>query len=166
MYRHVFILSGALDTIRQEVRRTPFLKETGGPMVGYVSTDEAVVVTHAAGPGPLGKRGYFSVLIDGRYATQFCNRAGQEFNGCFYYVGDWHCHRGWSLKPSHDDLKAMRVMAAYVGCPMKRPISLIYRYYPEEYRAYTLNSAGRLEPTPVSELAEVPYILHSRKLLK
>lgn len=156
IYRHVFILSSALDTIRQEVRRTPLLKETGGPLVGYISTDEAVVVTHAAGPGPRGKRGYFSVLIDGRYATQFCNQVEQQSNGRFYYVGDWHCHPGWSLRPSREDVKAMRVMAAYVGCPIKHPISVIYRYYLEEYRAYTLNSSGQLEPTPVSELAEVP----------
>lgn len=156
IYRHVFIVRGVTDTIRQEVRQAPFGKETGGPLVGYISTDGALVVTHAAGPGPKAKLNHWSVTIDGRHAQDFCSRINRESRGRYDYVGDWHRHPGWSLHTSDDDVRAMRTIAAWEHCPVKHPISLIYRSFREKYVVYVLNSHGQLQYVPASEIDKVP----------
>jgi integrative and conjugative element protein (TIGR02256 family) len=155
IYRHVFIVESVLATIRREVRRAR-LTETGGPLVGYVSDDQALVVTHAAGPGPRAKLRPFSVLIDGRHAQQFCDRMSRRTEGRIDYVGDWHRHLGWSLKASSDDLRAMRKVAAFEYCPITNPASLIYRSLPEGYNIYVLNERNLLEAFPLSLLRSVP----------
>jgi integrative and conjugative element protein (TIGR02256 family) len=155
IYRHVFIVQSVLTTIRKEVRRARFT-ETGGPLVGYVSEDQALVVTHASGPGPRAKLGPFSVLVDGRHAQRFCDRMSQRTEGRIDYVGDWHRHLGWSLKASSDDLRAMRKVAAFEYCPIKNPASLIYRSLPEGYNIYVLNERNLLESSPHSLLTSVP----------
>jgi integrative and conjugative element protein (TIGR02256 family) len=155
IYRHVFIVQSVLTTIRREVRRARFT-ETGGPMVGYVSEDRALVVTHAAGPGPRAKLSTFSVLIDGSHAQQFCERISRRTDGRIDYVGDWHRHLGWSLNASNDDRRAMREMAAFEYCPITNPASLIYRSLPEGYRIYVLNDQQRLQAQPLTLLTSIP----------
>ena len=158
IYRHVFIVQSVLTTIRREVRRARFT-ETGGPFVGYVSEDQALVVTHAAGPGPRAKLSPFSVLIDGKYAQRFCDRISRRTEGRIDYVGDWHRHLGWSLKASNDDLRAMKKMAAFEYCPVTNPASLIYRSFPEGHNIYVLNDEGLFESYPLSLLTSVPQCL-------
>lgn len=156
IYRHVFIVRSVIDTIRKEVRQTPYGKETGGPLVGYISTDSALVVTHAAGPGPKAKLDYASVTIDGQHAQDYCSRINRESKGLFDYVGDWHRHPGWSLRASDDDARAMRTIAAWEYCPVKYPISLVYRSFREKYVVYVLNARGQLQYVPTTEIDKVP----------
>jgi integrative and conjugative element protein (TIGR02256 family) len=155
IYRHVFIVRSALATIRKEVRRARFT-ETGGPLTGYISEDHALVVTHAAGPGPRATLRPFSVVIDGTHAQQFCDKVRRRTGGRLDYVGDWHRHLGWSLKASPDDRDAMRTMAAFDYCPVRNPASLIYRSLPEDYVVYILNDKKMLEANPVSVLKAIP----------
>jgi integrative and conjugative element protein (TIGR02256 family) len=157
IYRHIFIVQSVLTTIRKEVRRARFT-ETGGPLAGYVSEDRALVVTHAAGPGPRAKLNPFSVVIDGKYAQQFCDRVNRRTDGRIDYVGDWHRHLGWSLKASTDDLSAMRDMAAFEHCPIANPVSLIYRRGPEGYVIYVLNEENFLEACPSTLLNTIPHL--------
>lgn len=157
IYRHIFIVRSVLTTIRKEVRRARFT-ETGGPLTGYVSDDQALVITHAAGPGPRAKLTPLSVLIDGKHAQQFCDRINRGTDGRIDYVGDWHRHLGWSLKASIDDLSAMRAMAAFEHCPIANPISLIYRRRPEAYTIYVLNDESILEACPSTSLKDFHHL--------
>ena len=155
IYRHVFIVEAVMEFFRAESRRVGW-RETGGPLTGYVSTDGAVVVTHAGGPGPRAVLGFTNVQIDGEHATEFCDRIYQESEGCFDYIGDWHRHVAWSLKPSPLDEQAMRDIAASGSCSLDAPLSVIYRRIPEGVRAYALSANGRLMPVPVSTLSSIP----------
>ncbi len=155
IYRHVFVVASVLHTIRREVRRAPFT-ETGGPLVGYISADDALVVTHASGPGPRAEHARHSVLIDGQHAQQFCDHLWHESDGRLDYVGDWHRHPGWSLTPSQHDIVAMCTVAAFEHCPIPHPISLIYRRWPPALRVYVLNNERDLELAPWSLLSEIP----------
>ena len=154
-YRHVFIVEKVLEVFRAESQRVGWL-ETGGPLAGYLSTDGAVVITHAGGPGPRAVLGHFSVQLDGEHATAFCDRIYRESQGSFDYIGDWHRHVAWSLKPSPSDEEAMREVVTSGSCSLEAPVSIIYRKTPEGLCAYLLGGNGRLLPIPVSLLSAIP----------
>jgi hypothetical protein len=56
--------------INDEIRRSTWF-ETGGAPPGYGSTDNALVITHASGPGPRAIKRPWSITVDGAYTTQF-----------------------------------------------------------------------------------------------
>lgn len=155
IYRHVFTVGTVLQAIRREVQRAWFV-ETGGPLVGYVSVDDALVVTHAGGPGPRAVRQRHSVLIDGRHAQVFCDTSRRESAGRLDYVGDWHRHPGWSLAPSRYDVEAMQTVARFEHCPIRNPVSLIYRRWPEKYTVFVLDDEGNLVPAPCTLIPAIP----------
>lgn len=155
LYRHVFLVEAVLNTFRSEARRAGW-RETGGPLVGYLSDDGAVVVTGAGGPGPKAQRRLTSVQIDGRHATLFCSQIYNQSNGSFDYIGDWHLHTLLSLKPSESDEQAMSQMALSGSCLLEAPISVIYRRLPESMAVYVLNANGRLCGVSHSLIDSVP----------
>ena len=155
MYRHIFVVRGVLETIRRETE-TALCRETGGPLVGYVSRDGALVVTDAGGPGPRAKLTPLSVTIDGQSATAFCDNIERNSGGSLYYVGDWHRHVGIALKPSDRDISTMRAMAVHESCPLRSPISLIYRVWPRRYTVYVVSEERGLVPLPSTPIAEIP----------
>lgn len=155
IYRHVFVVWSVIDTIRHEVRRAGH-KETGGPLVGYISEDGALIATHAAGPGKRGRLYRTSVFIDGAQAQAFCDAKYRESDGSLDYVGDWHRHPAQSLQASVRDAVAMQTVAALESCPLRHPISLIYRSAPEAFAVYVLNDNGDLDPVSASALDEIP----------
>jgi integrative and conjugative element protein (TIGR02256 family) len=144
-----------LNIFRSESRRGGS-RETGGPLVGYLSDDGAVVVTGAGGPGPRAQRRVTSVQIDGRHATSFCSQIYEESNGLFDYIGDWHRHTLWSLKPSKSDEQAMLEVALSGSCLLEAPISLIYRRLPESMIVYVLTTKGRLCTVSHSLIDSIP----------
>ena len=143
-YCRAFILESALADILKEANR--FLsKETGGPLCGYVSEDNAIVITHAAGPGKKAIRKMFSVTICGESAQKFCDEIFRRSSGFFDYVGDWHSHIGCSVRYSPPDVDAMVMMASFIHSPTKNPISLIYSRITGKFALYALNGSGHLE---------------------
>jgi integrative and conjugative element protein (TIGR02256 family) len=134
-YRAIFVVPSVLDSIRHEVSRAK-RKETGGSLVGYLSADNAVVVTHASGPGPRAELAYDSVLVDGTFSSEFTNRIFAQSGGRLDYIGDWHRHPCWSLASSRRDVDAMRDVAESRCCSISHPISIIYRHFPEKLVAY------------------------------
>lgn len=153
IYRYALVLEDVLRAIRGEVRRARF-RETGGPLVGYVTRDGALFITHAGSPGPRAQLALRSVLIDGVTAQDFCAKVHRESSGRLDYVGDWHRHVGLSLMPSRLDRDAIRQMAAFEHCPVRYPSSLVYRSFPEKYAVYVLNPLGELELVESSTIAK------------
>ena len=155
MYRHVFVFTTVLDAIRREVRKVGLFRETGGALLGYQSEDNALVVSHASGPGPHSELKACSVLIDGEFTTAFANRIHGETLGKVDYVGDWHRHPGWSLRHSSADLEAMMTVADSGAILVPFPISIIYRRVPERTVCYVLQDRAFIE-TNVSMIAPIP----------
>jgi integrative and conjugative element protein (TIGR02256 family) len=118
--------------------------ETGGPLVGYVSKDGTMVVADAGAPGPRAKLERYSVTIDGEHAQRFCGQINRESEGLMDYVGDWHKHTGISLRPSKQDVSAMKIMADFEFSPTRHPISLIYRKWPQALQIYVWDGSGGL----------------------
>lgn len=123
----------ALVVIRQEMENHNGI-ETGGPLVGFIE-GEKVVVTNAAGPGPNGICKKDSVIIDGKYATDFCFKYQQSSNGSLYYVGDWHVHPINFLYLSKKDIKSAITMLNDNVCIVPYFLSVIfYKQYIKSYR--------------------------------
>jgi len=135
-YRNIYVCTAVLQAVRKEVRKIKF-KETGGPLVGYISKDLDLVIVNAGGPGPRAKHSIYYVIIDGEYAQNYCQKAFASSEGIVDYVGDWHRHIYPSIRPSSDDLEAMLTMADFCqeGFPL---VSLIYRKTPEKVTLFTL----------------------------
>jgi integrative and conjugative element protein (TIGR02256 family) len=142
-FDQVLVLAEALSVIRAESRNVRRV-ETGGPLVGYVSEKNSLIVTNGTGPGPKAKLERYSVTIDGEHAQRFCDRMRLLSHGRIDYVGDWHRHPGLSLNPSEHDVSAMRTMAAFEYSPTRHPISLIYRRCPEAFKIYVWDTSGSL----------------------
>ena len=155
IYRHVFVVETVLNIFRGESRRAGW-RETGGPLVGYLSDDGAVVITGAGGPGPKAQRRLTSVEIDGRHATSFCSHIYHQSNGSLDYIGDWHRHTLWSLQPSKSDEEAMLQVVLSGSCSLEAPISLIYRRLPESMIVYVLTMKGRLCAVPHTLIDSIP----------
>lgn len=142
-FNRVIISAKCLSVIKAESRKS-WCVETGGPLVGRVTDDEVLVVIDAAGPGPKATLERFSVTIDGAYAQKFCDKIHRESQGQVDYVGDWHKHPGISLNPSDHDITAMKTMANFEFSTTERPISLIYRRWPQAYQVYVWDGSGSL----------------------
>ncbi len=158
IYRHAFILESALAALIAEARRYRF-KESGGPLAGYVSEDDAVVVTHAAGPGRKGVRGLLGVTISGEHAQAFCDDVWRRSGGLFDYVGDWHSHIGFSVRNSASDVIALREMAVHCSSRPTNPVSpvsLILSRPTLRFAVYAFDDDGMFEEIPCSLLGKVP----------
>ncbi|MFZ5497271.1 MAG: Mov34/MPN/PAD-1 family protein [Verrucomicrobiota bacterium] len=109
--RHAFITDDAFRVISMIAARRG-ANETGGPLVGYASTDHALVIVDVAGPGPQGICLPNSVTIDGAYATAFCANASHISSGQHHYLGDWHVHNADNAEPSPRDFVALKKLPA------------------------------------------------------
>lgn len=105
--RHVFLSDHAFSLVEGLAAKRG-RNEVGGPMIGYMTVDHALIITEVTGPGPRGECRPASVLIDGAFATAFCEREAQRSGGQLQYVGDWHIHSGDDATPSPTDFKALR----------------------------------------------------------
>jgi len=146
-FKRVIVLHKCISVIRAESRKAWGI-ETGGPLVGYRTKDAELVVSGACGPGPNSKMERYTVIIDGVHAQKFCDQMLQDSDGLIDYVGDWHKHPGFSLKPSGQDALAMKTMADFEYSPTKYPISLIYRALPEAFHVYVWDGSGSLIRIP------------------
>ena len=154
MYRHVFLTASAIQAIQDETRQTVWV-ETGGAFAGYVSAENALVVTHASGPGPRAIRRPWSITVDGAYTTAYCNQIYDASDGRLDYIGDWHLHLGWSTAYSNGDLDAMRTIAASGACAAPSPVSLIYSRRLDALVVYGYPD-GKLTPINASSIPGIP----------
>ena len=135
------------STTNREMRKT-CMTETGGALVGHLDGHH-LVVTNASGPGPRAELRLRSVEIDGEHAERFCATARSKTNGLDDYVGDWHCHVGYSLRPSRLDYEAMKIMAEFAFSPTSHPVSLIWSKWSGKVRAYCYDGTDTLKEVSV-----------------
>lgn len=156
IYKRVVLTNGVVRKMQAEGSRYCF-QETGGPLVGYVDSKHNVVVVDAGGPGPRARHRFRSVTIDGKAATEFCDRWRERSSGSFDYIGDWHTHVGRSVLPSEDDRKALVDMQDFTSFPSSPPISIILSRRTWGRGAYVL-AGDALTPLPIEIISDA--VLH------
>jgi len=139
MIELIVIENSVVSIAKREMRRAKFT-ETGGALVGHLEGHH-LVITSASGPGPRAELRMRSVLIDGEHATRFCARVRSQTDGADDYVGDWHCHLGYSLEPSELDYDAMKTMATFESATNVNPVSVIWSKWSGKLRAYYFDDA-------------------------
>lgn len=132
--KRVCIGPTALEKIHALVKSSG-VREIGGPMVGYVTHENELVITDVSGPGLKGRRMPFNVTVDGEHAERFCDRAFRDSGGKLDFVGDWHSHPSICIRPSEGDRLAMKLLAETPGL-VPNPVSLIYSSRLRTFRIY------------------------------
>lgn len=142
-YRRAVLLESVYLKIISLIKPVWF-RETGGALVGYVNDRREVIVTDACGPGPRAVSQLFSIKIDGEYTGDFCNEIFRKSNGLYDYIGDWHCHPSFYIRPSEVDQLAMVELSEIKGLP-DFPISVIFSRFSWKFKSYYLNQDKELE---------------------
>lgn len=147
MIELVVVEKRVFSTTSREMRKA-CMTETGGALVGH-RNGHHLVVTGASGPGRRAELRLSSVEIDGAHAERFCATARAKTNGVDDYVGDWHCHLGYSLQPSRLDYEAMKTMAEFEFGPTSHPVSLIWSKWSGKVHAYYYDGTKTLKEVRV-----------------
>lgn len=120
-----------------------WFRETGGALVGYLNDSREVIITDACGPGPRAESQLLSIKIDGEYTGNFCNEVFRKSNGRYDYIGDWHCHPSFYIRPSEMDRLTMVELSEVEGLP-DFPISVIFSRFTRGFEVYYLNREKKL----------------------
>lgn len=108
MTKAYYISNKALDSIHRECRHHPDT-ETGGILVGFrpdgsVPNEDAVVITHATGPGPESQMSSGHFVKDTPYLQRELEILFQYHQ--VNYLGVWHKHPASHSTPSSGDVAA------------------------------------------------------------
>ncbi|WP_199191771.1 Mov34/MPN/PAD-1 family protein [Amycolatopsis sp. CA-126428] len=101
--RQVRLADVAARTIVREVGAASDGRETGGILLGDISTDGVADVRHAGDPGPAAVRTPASFLRDRAHAQQLADTAF-EADGSIW-IGEWHTHPTTEPVPSKTDIE-------------------------------------------------------------
>lgn len=142
MFKSVVLQGAVAASIAREMAKVA-ITETGGALAGHIDGDR-LIVTSASGPGSRAELRMRSVLIDGEHAQRFCDNVRARTNGKDDYVGDWHCHLGYSLRPSDLDYDAMRTMATFEFTPTTTPVSIIWSKWSRNVHAFYYDGSPKL----------------------
>jgi integrative and conjugative element protein (TIGR02256 family) len=103
----IYLCISAFEAIRTEAALWSGA-ETGGILGGYEMPD-AVVITHATGPGPNCRRSMHSIVLDTAYLQEQTDRFAELD---LQYQGSWHTHPTTGLlRPSPTDRRLLRAGA-------------------------------------------------------
>lgn len=146
----IFLAESTFDVWRSEVRRW-LQRETGGMLLGYEDVAGNLVVTQATRPGPTARHGWFSFEPDHEWDRELLAEIYTASGRRIRYLGEWHSHWLRSLRPSHDDLETMRLIADHEAACIRHPLSAIVGRRPVQdlkWALYRFNEVGCLEPVP------------------
>lgn len=141
-----------LDLARQANHHAP--RETGGVLLGYVATDNAVV-TDALGPGPGARHRRFRFVPDTDYQEAEIARRYEASGRLHIYLGDWHSHPRGRSALSLLDRHTLRRIADAPHARIPSPIMLVLaRGDPWLPAAWSWHPPGaapkpRLRPLPI-----------------
>lgn len=130
--------------------------ETGGVILGYETVSGDLVITDCTAPGPRARRNWFRFEPDDEWDKRIIAKVYEASGRVVRYLGEWHSHPLGSLRPSHDDVRTMRLVAAYELARIDNPLGVIVARWPVgvlRWAVYQLNETGQLErvsPTIIS----------------
>lgn len=117
---------GVLESMRTEAERK-FPKESGGVLLGYVSTEEKrhAQILDQIGPGPEAKHRRNRFEPDGEWQAEQIAAAYEDSGRIATYLGDWHSHPLGSGSPSKLDRSTARAIAKTPEARAPNPLMLI-----------------------------------------
>ena len=99
--------------------------ETGGLLLGKHSADaRSAVVTEILGP-PVDSTSERFTFHRGRRGLKDLLMAKWDAEPRTYYLGEWHSHPAYDLKPSPIDVEQMRRIASYEPYRCRQPLLII-----------------------------------------
>lgn len=144
--KRAWISQSVLVRIRQEAEKKAPL-ETGGLLIGYVSTDDDdVVITDMIGPGPRAKHLKWTFRPDYIHHRKEVARIFDESEGDLTYLGDWHSHPSAPSYLSFLDKHALRNIARFPGNHINRPIMMVLGGVDREKRCVWTPCVWRISP--------------------
>lgn len=129
------------------------VRETGGPLLGYINA-EHVIVVHAYGPGRGARRHRHSFVADSADTQQIIDQVAAASGGRDGFLGSWHTHPAGAARPSPQDVATVRDIATQPQVLLPRPVALIVATRPwrrpsrrtHTAAAWRLDPAGTLRP--------------------
>ena len=109
---------GARSALAEQLALTADGTETGGALIGYLSSDDGstLVVEDASGPGTYADR--TSVRLEMQiYPWEDLERCYVENGWAGRLVGDWHTHDRGDGSPSAEDKRGAANLAQRAGAP-------------------------------------------------
>jgi integrative and conjugative element protein (TIGR02256 family) len=103
--------------------------ETGGPLFGFESDDDVVVVG-AGGPGPNARHRPRSFRPDRDAVDRAIARVHDASDRRYRFLGSWHTHPFGRARPSGTDLAAARGISEEPEVLLPRPLVIIYATWP------------------------------------
>jgi integrative and conjugative element protein (TIGR02256 family) len=131
MYRSVVIDPGARAALFAHVASEP-KKETGGILLGYPLSPEALLVTDISPPGPRAIKRSVYFMRDTRFLQRWLERRYRRSAGRHDYVGEWHVHHAIDVGPSCVDRRSLWRIARRGNYPTDTPVLLIAEDVPGE----------------------------------
>jgi integrative and conjugative element protein (TIGR02256 family) len=108
--------------------------ETGGVLLGYLSTaTRQVVLTAAVGPGPNAQHFATGFIPDYDYQEREVADAYLASGRITTYLGDWHTHPNVRLRLSRTDGGTLRRIAAHKDARAANPLMVILAGYPSRW---------------------------------
>jgi len=99
--------------------------ETGGILMGYWSAGNAVVITHAIGPGPGARHTPYAFYPDVIFHDSEIERVYTESGRLSTYLGDWHTHPHGANSMSQRDRKTLLNIASAPEARASKPLMAI-----------------------------------------
>lgn len=120
----IWLSSLALAHIETEANRMWPL-ETGGILLGYLDTNDELVIRFASGPGPNAIHRRTTYTPDHEAQMEYLDAMYAEYESVADYVGDWHTHPGMSPVMSFLDCRTLCRIAHSPSLTMKNPVMVI-----------------------------------------
>lgn len=99
--------------------------ETGGILLGYLDTNDELVIRFASGPGVNAKHTRTTFTPDHETQMVYLDRMYAKYGNIADYVGDWHTHPGKSPALSFLDCRTLCRIAHSTTLTMKPPVMII-----------------------------------------
>lgn len=122
--RDVVISRDALSEIISEARASGEV-ETGGILIGFLSSENVLVVTRPTGPGPNADRRKDWFLRDTEYCQAELEKATTELGQKGTYIGEWHYHPTGGADPSGRDLLSLSEIGLQKNYATDEPAMII-----------------------------------------
>ena len=135
------------------VERVWQLRETGGPLFGFESAEDVVVIG-AGGPGPEAHHRPRNFRPDRAAVDRAIARVQGSSRWRYRYLGTWHTHPFGRPRPSHTDIAAALGISQEPAVRLPQPILIIHATWPyrRTFRDRDLH-AFRLAPAARTLLA-------------
>ena len=121
--KQVWVHEAVVTGIRDDVNRY-YPLESGGVLLGYLSSADAVITGFADG-GPCAIRNRNSFIPDQQYHIDSVARVYQASGYQTIYLGDWHSHPDGPLALSWRDRRTLRRIATYGEARIPTPLVMI-----------------------------------------